>query len=63
MPDTNPNEFVELLELHQALNRPEAAGLCERVIYNPEIHGDTIEADPGCEIWWWGNSTKQKHGN
>jgi hypothetical protein len=32
----------------------QAAGLCSRVIYDPAIHGDNIEADPGCEIWWWG---------
>lgn len=33
----------------------EAAGLCCRVKYDPEIHGDMIDAEPGCEIWWWGN--------
>ena len=30
------------------------AGLCRRVIYDPEIHGPGIEAEPGCEIWYWG---------
>ena len=30
-----------------------AAGLCRRVIYDPEIHGDGIDADPGDEIWEW----------
>ena len=30
------------------------AGLCRRVVYDPEIHGDNVEADPGSEIWWWG---------
>ena len=32
----------------------EAAGLCCRVEYDPRIHGSEIEADPGDEIWWWG---------
>lgn len=31
----------------------QAAGLCSRVEYDPEIHGESIEADPGDEIWWW----------
>ena len=34
----------------------QAAGLCCRVEYDPAIHGETIEADPGDEIWWWGDS-------
>lgn len=33
----------------------EAAGLCCRAAYDPKIHGDMIDAEPGCEIWWWGN--------
>jgi hypothetical protein len=33
----------------------EAAGLCCRVKYDPAIHGKGIEADPGDEIWWWGD--------
>lgn len=33
----------------------QAAGLCCRVEYDPAIHGEGIEADPGCEIWYWGN--------
>jgi hypothetical protein len=32
------------------------AGLCERVLYDPAIHGEDIEADPGDEIWWWGEA-------
>lgn len=31
------------------------AGLCDRVPYDPTIHGEDIEADPGDEIWWWGS--------
>ena len=33
----------------------QAAGLCCRVEYDPAIHGETIEADFGDEIWWWGD--------
>jgi hypothetical protein len=33
----------------------QAAGLCCRVEYDPAIHGETIEADPSDEIWWWGD--------
>ena len=29
-------------------------GLCERVPYAPEIHGDDVELEPGDIIWWWG---------
>lgn len=32
-----------------------AAGLVQRVIYDPAVHGEGINADPGTEIWWWGN--------
>jgi len=32
----------------------ERAGLCHRVRYDPEIHGDGIDVDEGDEIWWWG---------
>lgn len=31
-----------------------AAGLCQRVKYDPTKHGIDIEADPGVEIWYWG---------
>lgn len=30
------------------------AGLCRRVAYDPEKHGDGIEAAPGESIWFWG---------
>ena len=33
----------------------QAAELCCRVKYDPAIHGEGIEADPSCEIWYWGN--------
>lgn len=34
----------------------QSAGLCCRVEYDPAIHGEGIEADPGSEIWYWGNA-------
>lgn len=37
----------------------EKAGLCRRVIFDPAVHGEDIEADPGCEIWWWGESENE----
>jgi hypothetical protein len=36
----------------------QAAGLCSRVKYDPDIHGAIIEAEPGDEIWWWGAAVK-----
>lgn len=29
------------------------AGLVQRVIYDPEKHGEIDEVEPGGEIWWW----------
>jgi hypothetical protein len=40
----------------EVLPLAERAGLCSRVIYDPEKHGDGIDAEPGDEIWWWGDS-------
>jgi hypothetical protein len=39
----------------------QSAGLCCRVEYDPTIHGAGIEADPGDEIWWWGDSWTNAH--
>jgi len=33
----------------------EKHGLAKRVIYDPEKHGDISMADPGEEIWWFGD--------
>ena len=33
----------------------EAAGLCCRMEYDPDLHGEMIDAEPGTEIWWWGD--------
>jgi hypothetical protein len=38
----------------------QAAGLCHRVKYDPAIHGSNIDADPGDEIWYWGNATTEQ---
>jgi len=32
----------------------EKAGLCNRVIYDPAIHGEIEDVEPGDMIWWWG---------
>lgn len=29
------------------------AGIAERVPYDPEMHGEGVEAEPGDEIWVW----------
>jgi hypothetical protein len=34
----------------------QSAGLCCRIKYDPEIHGDGFDAEPGDEIWWWGDN-------
>lgn len=39
----------------EVLPLAQAAGLCCRVPYDPAIHGEGIEAEPGDEIWWWGD--------
>ena len=31
------------------------AGLCCRVPYDSQIHGEDIDAEQGDEIWWWGD--------
>lgn len=30
------------------------AGLVARVVYDPAIHDDVPDAEPGDSIWWWG---------
>lgn len=41
----------------------ESAGLCCRVEYDPKNHGEIVEADPGDEIWWWGDSWMNVQGD
>jgi len=36
----------------------QSAGLCCQVAYDPDIHGEIIDAEPGDEIWWWGAALK-----
>jgi hypothetical protein len=31
-------------------------GLAKKVPYDPELHGDVLEAEPGQSIWWWGGT-------
>ena len=38
-----------------------SAGLCKRVVFDPELHGD-MEAEPGDEVWWWGDWDKENKG-
>jgi len=42
-------------ELMQVAQR---AGLVRRVIYDPAVHGEGIDADPDSEIWYWGTGGK-----
>jgi hypothetical protein len=35
------------------------AGLVKRVVYDPALHGE-IEATPGDEIWYWGETAETK---
>ena len=38
----------------EVLPLAQKAGLCSRVKYDPEKHGDEIQdAEPGDEIWFW----------
>lgn len=32
------------------------AGLLQRVKYEPADHGEVRDAEPGDEIFWWGNA-------
>jgi hypothetical protein len=47
------NDFCGDEWSEQILPLAAQAGLCRRVVYDPDKHGD-IEADPGTEIWFWG---------
>jgi hypothetical protein len=41
----------------------QAAGLCCKVAYDPAKHGAIIDAEPGDEIWWWGDSLPTRQAN
>lgn len=47
-------EFCWREDSEEILPIAERAGLCRRVIYDPVLHGEAIEAEPGDEIWFWG---------
>ena len=43
-------ELMKLAEKH---------GRASRVKYEPRIHGGICDANPGDEIWWWGDDLVQ----
>jgi hypothetical protein len=49
-------EDEETMELAQRLG----VGNVRRVIYDPALHGDVDEAEPGSEIWYWGAAALQR---
>lgn len=36
-------------------------GRAQRVTYDPKVHGE-LDAEPGSEIWWWGDEPKSTVG-
>jgi len=48
-PDISDEGDDELMEMAGK------CGLASKVFYNPAIHGVDIDADPGEEIWFWGD--------
>ena len=47
-------EIFEYEDSEEIMEIAERHGLADRVNYDPKIHGD-INADPGDEIWWFGD--------
>lgn len=45
--------FFEWEESEDIMPIAVECGLAERTVYDPEKHGDGIEAEPGDEIWLW----------
>lgn len=45
--DEDSEKFMEIAEKH---------GLVQRVKYDPALHGEIEDAEPGCDVWWFGNS-------
>jgi hypothetical protein len=39
----------------QIMYLAEKAGLCFSILYDPDLHRE-MGAEPGDEIWWWGDS-------
>ena len=46
----------------EVLPLAEKAGLCARVKYDPEKHGYIEDAEPGHDIWWWGDDISNDQG-
>lgn len=44
--EIDTEELMKLAEKHAK---------AKKVKYDPAVHGDNIEAEPGSEIWWWGD--------
>lgn len=55
----NGGEFCGDEWSEDVLPLAQAAGLCSRVIYSPDVHGTVCEAEPGDEIWWWGDDNSE----
>lgn len=47
----DPEDLMKLAEKH---------GRARKVRYHPDVHGEFIEAEPGEEIWWWGDDQEGK---
>lgn len=52
--------FCMEFDTEDLMRLAEKHGRAKRVIFNPEIHG-FIDAEPGDEIWWWGDDIMQNN--
>lgn len=57
----NPEACSEEFVWDHIMPNAEAVGLCEHVEYDPETHGEGIDAEPGSNIWWWGNDSANEN--
>ena len=53
--DLDPEEFFSHDDSEEIMEIAQKNGLAKRVEYDPEKHGENIEASPGGKIWWWGS--------
>jgi hypothetical protein len=51
--DEDDDEIMDIAGRH---------GLAKQVPYDPELHGDVPEAEPGQTIWWWGDTPNSMFG-
>jgi len=47
------DDFVGKEISEDILSLAEEAGLCWRMEYDPELHGEGIDAEPGDDVWVW----------